>query len=278
MSDFSALDPFENKQVLWLILIFIGIVLMVTVPFFGFTIIATAVIWLIYKNITRIDATEDRRFLGNQEEEIFSVLALAAYLSKADRKVSRDEYDYIKTALNESFPPQKANAYFNSFESLLRERISLKKVAQKINTNLTPNHKVQLLHFLIGLLTVDRILSPEEEQKLYAIARSIRIPKGSVRSLIALFQFQRTRGSNHNQKRAYQSKSTITSLSNAYAIFGVNPNASANEIKKKYRELAKKHHPDKVANLGPAFQKKAKEKFQLIQDAYELIKKDKGIK
>ena len=49
------------------------------------------------------------------------------------------------------------------------------------------------------------------------------------------------------------------------------------ELKKAYRDLAKKHHPDKVQHLGEAYIKSAKEKFARIQAAYENIKKQRGI-
>jgi curved DNA-binding protein len=51
-----------------------------------------------------------------------------------------------------------------------------------------------------------------------------------------------------------------------YSVLGVNPTADIKEIKKKYKELAKKYHPDK--NPGD---KKAEEKFKEINEAYEAI-------
>ncbi len=45
-----------------------------------------------------------------------------------------------------------------------------------------------------------------------------------------------------------------------------------------YRRMAMKNHPDKVASLGPDVQKAAEEKFRKIQEAYETIKKQRGIK
>ena len=62
-----------------------------------------------------------------------------------------------------------------------------------------------------------------------------------------------------------------------YETLWVDKNANADEIKKAYRKLAKLHHPDKVAHLGEEHQQKAKEKFQLIVDAYDLIKEKRGV-
>ena len=61
-----------------------------------------------------------------------------------------------------------------------------------------------------------------------------------------------------------------------YEILGVGKSASTDEVKKAYRNLAKKHHPDRVIHMGIEFQQMAKERFQKIQEAYELIKNKRG--
>jgi DnaJ like chaperone protein len=62
-----------------------------------------------------------------------------------------------------------------------------------------------------------------------------------------------------------------------YEILGVESSASDDDIKKAYRKMAVRYHPDKVASLGEEYQKGAKEKFQRIQEAYENIKKARGL-
>ena len=49
-----------------------------------------------------------------------------------------------------------------------------------------------------------------------------------------------------------------------------------NRVKKSYRDLAKKHHPDKVQHLGDVYVKAAQDKFQQIQKAYQNIKDERG--
>lgn len=66
-------------------------------------------------------------------------------------------------------------------------------------------------------------------------------------------------------------------IKNCYEILGVSQNSSNEEIKKAYRELVAKYHPDKVEHLGEEFKKFAHEKFVEIKNAYEEIKKLRGL-
>lgn len=52
-----------------------------------------------------------------------------------------------------------------------------------------------------------------------------------------------------------------------YEVLGISKNASADEIKKAYREKAKQHHPD----MNPTNKKEAEEKFKEVSEAYEVL-------
>jgi len=65
---------------------------------------------------------------------------------------------------------------------------------------------------------------------------------------------------------------------NAYKVLGILKECTNDEVKKAYRKMAVKHHPDKFSQLGEEQQLAAKEKFQKIQEAYETIKKERGFK
>ena len=62
-----------------------------------------------------------------------------------------------------------------------------------------------------------------------------------------------------------------------YEVLGVDKSASADDIKKAYRKMAMKYHPDKVASAGEEIRQKATEKFRGINEAYESIKRQRGI-
>ena len=60
---------------------------------------------------------------------------------------------------------------------------------------------------------------------------------------------------------------------NPYDILGVAPSATEDEIKKAYRAMSRKYHPD--ANIGKPGEKEAEEKFKQIQQAYTQIMKER---
>jgi len=60
-----------------------------------------------------------------------------------------------------------------------------------------------------------------------------------------------------------------------YEILGLKKNASQTEIKRAYKQLVNKYHPDKVAYLGDEFQALAEKRFKEIQLAYQELKAGK---
>ena len=63
----------------------------------------------------------------------------------------------------------------------------------------------------------------------------------------------------------------------AYTALEIEPSATDDEVKKAYRRMAMKYHPDKVANAGEAVRQQATEKFRAINEAYEHIKSLRGM-
>ena len=63
----------------------------------------------------------------------------------------------------------------------------------------------------------------------------------------------------------------------SYKILEIDPSATDDEVKKAYRRMAMKYHPDKVSHFGDDFRKKADEKFKKVNEAYKKIKKERNI-
>ena len=64
----------------------------------------------------------------------------------------------------------------------------------------------------------------------------------------------------------------------AYEVLEIPKSATDDEVKKAYRRMAMKYHPDKVAHLGEDVQKAANEKFKKVQQAYEAVQQERGMK
>ncbi|MBN1930654.1 MAG: DnaJ domain-containing protein [Desulfobacterales bacterium] len=84
-------------------------------------------------------------------------------------------------------------------------------------------------------------------------------------------QYSKDEAFNRNTSdRQFRSKQQ-NATDNPYTILGINPNASPEDIKKAYRQLAGKYHPDKVAHLGEEFKELAEKRFKEIQKAYQKL-------
>lgn len=57
----------------------------------------------------------------------------------------------------------------------------------------------------------------------------------------------------------------------ALSTLGLYDGASKTAIKKAYKEMASKYHPDRVAHLGPELEELTAEKFKEVSAAYELL-------
>jgi len=84
--------------------------------------------------------------------------------------------------------------------------------------------------------------------------------------------------SSTNNQRTQRPPPTSTLISNAYTLLNIKPTSTQAEIKKAYRRLISRHHPDKLMAQGlpESMIKLANDKTQQITKAYELICKDRG--
>ena len=63
----------------------------------------------------------------------------------------------------------------------------------------------------------------------------------------------------------------------SYTILEIDKSATDIEVKKAFRRMATKYHPDKVSHLGEEFRSIAEEKFKKVNEAYQQVKKERGI-
>jgi len=186
------------------------------------------------------------------------LMALSAAVMRADGKVLKAELDYVKAFFNQQFGPRFSAEHLQTLKRFLDSGdIPLDQICRDIQMRMPEEVRIQLIHYLFGIAKSDGTVSESEIKVIEDIAQKLRIPRVEFESVKNMFY----RDTNSD-----------------YKVLGIEPSASDDEVKKAYRQMAIKFHPDKVAQMGEEFEKGAKEKFQQIQDAYEAIKKQRGFK
>ena len=84
---------------------------------------------------------------------------------------------------------------------------------------------------------------------------------------------QQTRTEDQRQQSRQKQESTSQQGNDPYVVLGVSREDSLSHIEKRYKELARQYHPDRVNHLGPELQDMAHQKMLAIQEAYEILKK-----
>lgn len=185
-----------------------------------------------------------------------SLLVLTAAVMKGDGKVLRSELDYVKRFLVTNFGEANAAKLLPVLKELLTKEIPLRDVCLQIRQYMPEAQRIQMLHYLFGISAADGDVHPREVLIIKSISDYLGITNADYESVKAMF---------------------YRDVDADYIILEVAPDASDEEVKKAYRKMAVKFHPDKVADLGEEAQKSAKERFQKIQEAWEAIKKRRGI-
>ena len=86
------------------------------------------------------------------------------------------------------------------------------------------------------------------------------------------FESERDKGFSEKKAPGGDSRFEETGkLKDPYIVLDVSRDASPEEIKKAYKQLANKYHPDIVLHLGDEFKEMAEERFKEIQQAYQEL-------
>ncbi|MEO9570643.1 MAG: TerB family tellurite resistance protein [Polaribacter sp.] len=207
---------------------------------------------------------EKSRQSGNRRSSVetqsgdfeMSLLVLASIVIKSDGKVDQRELDYVRAQFVSMYGKQRANNAFKLFSGIIKKQVSARQVCIQIRQNMSHASRLQLIHFLFGIAKADQFVVETEVEDIRKIAGYLYINHRDFESIKAMF---------------------YDASENAYKILEITKIVSDDEVKKAYRKMVKKYHPDKLQGLGEEHLKGANEKFQSIQAAYEKIKAERGM-
>ena len=185
-----------------------------------------------------------------------TLLVLVAAVMKADGRVLKSELSYVKQYFIKAFGEDSASEAIRMLRDILEQNIPIHEISVQVKQHMDYSTRLQLLHMLFGVAQADGQVDPSELNTIASVAGYMGISSKDFESIKSMF---------------------VEDVDSAYKILEIDRSATEDEIKKAYRKMALKYHPDKVSHLGEDFQKQAKEKFQKVNDAYEKIKKERGI-
>lgn len=191
------------------------------------------------------------------DDFFMSLLVLSAAVMKADGRHLKSELNYIKGFLVGNFGEHKTREALPTLKRLLETEIGVRQVCLQIRQYVDHSGRLQLMHYLYGIAAADGQIDHREEALLHQIGSYFNIHEADLASLKAMF---------------------VKSANWAYEVLEIEGSASDEDLKKAYRRMAARYHPDKVNTLGPDAVDAAHKKFQKVQEAYEEVKKQRGLK
>ena len=190
------------------------------------------------------------------DDFIVSLMVLFAKVMKADKKLLRSELTFIKDFLGKELKSSDVQYFMILFKDILKQDYPLKDVCKQIQRSMDHPSRIELIHILFGLAFADKHIDDSEIKVIRTIAGYLNINQKDYESIKAMF---------------------IKDNSFAYKILEIDPSCNNDELKKGYRKMANKYHPDKVSHLGDDLQRIAEDKFKAVNNAYQTIKKERKI-
>ena len=207
-----------------------------------------------------------QELMRDREEDIsfdLALLRICSLLIKSDGSVDKNEVDTVRDFFKRTYGSTKTNLLFKTLKSSELRNYTLDQLIDIIKNNMVPTKYYSIIQLLYAVAAADGEISPAEDEFIWVVGIELNFTRGRLESIKNQFIKVKTKSKKYDQK-------TLQFL----GVLGLKGGVEMSEIKKAYRTLAKEFHPDKLAGMSQGIQDLAKEKFQLIQEAYEYLNKN----
>ena len=197
---------------------------------------------------------------------IFSIMVLSSHIIKADGKIMHSEMEHVRRFLENNFAAMEKNEGeaillrlfdYRKQQGEYEWRRQLEGVCSELNSMFSTEVRSQLMAYLCDIIKADGKIDRTEVDAAKDIARLLLLNSSIVDSLLSLGG---------------------TELDDAYRVLGVSADCSDAELRRAYRALVKKYHPDLVEGMGNDVKETAKRGLQEINNAKEIIDRARAVK
>lgn len=235
-----------------------GVLLFIAI-FWGFT-------YWVQKKVSTYEASQSEA----HNRFVWLLIQILINIAKIDGQITKEEISTIRRFFQYNLHYSQDQMFW--VKDLIKEAVAntqpLESLLQEFRDTFAYEPRLILLELVYQILYTKDVVSEAELTVARNIAAFLQISVFDQRAIEAKYMYNR-------QQQQYRpgGGAAVDLSAHYYAVLGLEPGASMEAIKKAYRTLSMKYHPDKVGHLGEEFRSVAEEKMKEINVAYEYFKK-----
>lgn len=212
------------------------------------------------------------RNTGTQQDVNAALMVLIAAVMKVDGAVKRSELDYVKRFLLANYGEDRGREMLKVLQQMVQRDIPIDQVCAQIKVNTDYNTRYHMVDFLFGIGAADGEFNQSEINMLRLIAQYLGISHSDYTSIFERHVGHEDAGYSNYSNDSGRSSTSSSYNKDPYRVLGIDSSATDEEVRKAYRKMAMKYHPDRVAGMSEEMQRNAAEQMKEINQAYEVIK------
>ena len=227
---------------------------------------------------TKFGPSGDDRRLDRLPPEFVRVLFQAmGHIAKADGRVNEDEIRAARVVMHRlGLAPAEARRAIAWFDEGKSPAYPLQAQMQALRSGgaRKPDQRALFIRLLMEVALADATMDHRERALLWQVCTALDIGRVELAQLEAMLRAQR------GFRRSPAGDADARRVAAAYRTLGVEKSSSNDEIKRAYRRLMNKNHPDKLASSNPdaATMADAERRTREVRSAYEMLKVRRSIR
>ena len=179
----------------------------------------------------------------------------------------------MKRFLLANYGEERGKELLKVLQRLVEQDIKIDQVCAQIKVNTDYSTRYHMVDFLFGIGGADGEFHQSEINMLRLIAQYLGISTSDYTSIFERHVGYQDASSYGEQQQRSSSSGRSTYTKDPYRVLGIDSSASDDEVRKAYRRMAMKYHPDRTASMSESMQRNAAEQMKEINQAYDEIKR-----
>ena len=211
------------------------------------------------------------------DEFVRALFGCMGHLAKSDGRVTEDEIRAARLIMHRlGLSPAGVRRAIGWFDDGKRPGYPLVQIVREVRrvSARSAGKRTMFLRLLLEVVLAKPSLGKEERAMIWTVCSELDIGRVELAQLEAMIRAQK------GFKRSPAGDADAARVRDAYATLGVDSEASNDEIKKAYRRLMNRNHPDKIAGSNPeaAVVAEAERRTREVRSAYEMLKARRSIR